>query len=273
MVATGIPLTNKFGSLAALNDNFMDVRSEGTLHSRASTVASKKRKGSSPDLTQIAKIPARNQLDAWVTAKGRKRVAHKPTDQGAAHHSQATGSMQAPHTKIGTPQTTNNSQNAQQKRIPGIFCRATFTSSELRTMKKHFGNLSVKMNGQETNFYPTNKTQHNTMMEFLTAKKAFPFTRPFKEDRNTNVVISNVPADMPPDELQMELQNLGFHIRRVRQFERKGENPVKFRKFQVTLEGTTQANYIMQLTRLDIYRVTVEKYRPLGPQQCRRCQE
>ncbi|KAJ8865495.1 hypothetical protein PR048_033758 [Dryococelus australis] len=111
------------------------------------------------------------------------------------------------------------------------------------------------------------------MMEFLTAKKALPFTRPFKEDRNTNVVISNIPADMTPDELQMELKNLGFHIRRVRQFERKGENPFKFRKFQVTLEGTTQASSIMQLTRIDIYRVTVEKYRPLGPQQCRRCQE
>ncbi|KAJ8875716.1 hypothetical protein PR048_023615 [Dryococelus australis] len=81
MVATGIPLRNKFRSLAALNDAFMDVRSEGTLHARASTVASKKRKGSSPDIPQIAKIPARNQLDAWVTAKGRNQSgpqAHLP---------------------------------------------------------------------------------------------------------------------------------------------------------------------------------------------------
>ncbi|KAJ8875712.1 hypothetical protein PR048_023611 [Dryococelus australis] len=48
---------------------------------------------------------------------------------------------------------------------------------------------------------------------------------------------------------------------------------MKFRKFQVTLEGTTQANNIMKLTRIDIYRVSVEKYRPLGPQQCRRWKE
>ncbi|KAJ8875713.1 hypothetical protein PR048_023612 [Dryococelus australis] len=77
-------------------------------------------------------------------------------------------------------------------------------------MKHHFGHFSVQLNGQETNFYHVNKTQHSSMMEFLT-KKAQPFTRLFAEYRNTNVVISNIPAGMPLAELQEELESLGFH--------------------------------------------------------------
>ncbi|KAJ8875715.1 hypothetical protein PR048_023614 [Dryococelus australis] len=103
------------------------------------------------------------------------------------------------------------------------------------------------------------------MMEFLTAKKALPFTRPFKEDRNTNVVISNIPADMTPDELQMELQNLGFHIRRLRNTAHLALNSAGGDRNMATMPQTAAAKWPVSNVHETTGRTNAQSPRQLRP--------
>ncbi|GFV16057.1 uncharacterized protein TNCV_1087111 [Trichonephila clavipes] len=142
---------------------------------------------------------------------------------------------------------------------------------QIKIITETFPDLQIKTAGDYFKLYPNNIDQSRSLSHFLESDKQFQFyTVPIIENKPLKVVIKLLPRVTLPEEITIDLEELGFTVTSCTQMISK-RTKLELPFFLITLPRNDFNLTIRQLTHLHYLKISVEGYSIRGVTQCYKC--
>ncbi|GFU74851.1 uncharacterized protein TNCV_4961791 [Trichonephila clavipes] len=142
---------------------------------------------------------------------------------------------------------------------------------QIKIITETFPDLQIKTAGDYFKLYPNNIDQSRSLSHFLESDKQFQFyTVPIIENKPLKVVIKGLPRVTLPEEITIDLEELGFTVTSCTQMISK-RTKLELPFFLITLPRNDFNLTIRQLTHLHYLKISVEGYSIRGVTQCYKC--
>ncbi|GFW30768.1 nucleic-acid-binding protein from transposon X-element [Trichonephila clavipes] len=142
---------------------------------------------------------------------------------------------------------------------------------QIKIINETFPDMQIKTAGDYFKLFPNNIDQSRSLSHFLESDKQFQFyTVPIIENKPLKVVIKGLPRVTLPEEIIIDLEELGFTITSCTQMISK-RTKLELPFFLVTLPRNDFNLTIRQLTHLHYLKISVEGYSIRGVTQCYKC--
>ena len=119
-------------------------------------------------------------------------------------------------------------------------------NKEIKSMIK--GDMKVVNTKDGLRYYLSSVEDFHVVKKHLEIQKQEFFTFQVKSELPLRVILKRLPSSVDPDEIKVELSNLGFPVRAVKQFTKKvNETNTKLPTFIIELQNTEKAKEIYDL--------------------------
>lgn len=167
---------------------------------------------------------------------------------------------------------------SRKDRLPPIVCSGGLSPTALKDLKQITPLFEAEFEARHTNsraiFYMRTPKDHKQMVSFLLNNGVPLHSWTLPEDRNARLVIRGLNVDTPLSHIEDALHEHDIQFSNISRMRSRGQDPVEWPLFLVTLQGTSQLQTALKITHLGRIRVTVEIFRGnLSVTQCYRCQE
>ncbi|GFT35161.1 uncharacterized protein TNCV_352861 [Trichonephila clavipes] len=144
-------------------------------------------------------------------------------------------------------------------------------SEQLKKINESFPNISIKTAGDYIKLFPKTEEEKGNFAYFLELDKNYQFyvTQP-KVNKPLKVVLKGLPRVSLPEDIQIDLEALGYTIISCSQLISK-RTKLELPFFLVTLPRNDKSTTIFDLTHLGYLQVRVEGYSRNGVTQCYKC--
>ncbi|GFS68111.1 uncharacterized protein TNCV_1363181 [Trichonephila clavipes] len=142
---------------------------------------------------------------------------------------------------------------------------------QLKKISENFPNISIKTAGDYIKLFPKTEEEKGNLANFLELDKNYQFyvTQP-KSNKPLKVVLKDIPRVTLPEDIQIDLEALGYTIISCSQLISK-RTKLELPFFLVTLPRNDKSTTIFDLTHLGYLQVRVEGYSINGVTQCYKC--
>ncbi|GFW72063.1 uncharacterized protein TNCV_4789511 [Trichonephila clavipes] len=142
---------------------------------------------------------------------------------------------------------------------------------QLKKINANFPNISIKTAGDYIKLFPKTEEEKGNLAHFLELDKNYEFyvTQP-KVNKPLKVVLKGLPRVSLPEDIQIDLEALGYTIISCSQLISK-RTKLELPFFLVTLPRNDKSTTIFDLTHLGYLQVRVEGYSINGVTQCYKC--
>ncbi|GFU20322.1 integrase catalytic domain-containing protein [Trichonephila clavipes] len=142
---------------------------------------------------------------------------------------------------------------------------------QIKMINETFPDMQIKTAGDYFKLYPNTIDQSRSLTHFLESDSQFQFyTIPLLENKPLKVVIKGLPRVTLPEEITIDLEELGFTVTSCTQMISKCTK-LELPFFLVTLPRNDFNLTIRQLTHLHYLKISVEGYSIRGVTQCYEC--
>lgn len=129
--------------------------------------------------------------------------------------------------------------------------------------------LTAKFNNNCFHLQSANIEVFRVIQRFLSGNKISYHTFSLPSERKLKIVLRGIPNYYSDNEVKSELENLGFEINHIRQFQKEGR---KLPMFMVILPNSPDSKKIFDLQTMFYITIKVEPYKNTNPAQCFSCQ-
>ncbi|GFT88155.1 nucleic-acid-binding protein from transposon X-element [Trichonephila clavipes] len=142
---------------------------------------------------------------------------------------------------------------------------------QIKMITETFPDIQIKTAGEYFKLFPSNVDQSRSLTKFLESDKQYQFyTKPLIENKPLKVVIKGLPRVTLPEEITIDLEELGFTVTSCTQLISK-RTKLELPFFLVTLPRNEINATIRELTHLHYLKISVEGYSIRGVTQCYKC--
>ncbi|GFS98919.1 nucleic-acid-binding protein from transposon X-element [Trichonephila clavipes] len=187
-----------------------------------------------------------------------------------------TGSQNAipvvtPKPPSATGPTPSGNQNPVSTLPPPVMLRITETvRSQMKIINEKFPKIRSRTTGEFIKLYTDNLEQFHELLTFAKKTKFQFYEIKPKNERPIKVVLKGLPRNFKVEEIQADLEELGFTPEKVNQLiGRRSKQPIPV--FLVTLPRSIENLKIFHLKTLSYLSIRVEGYNGKGVTQCYTC--
>ncbi|GFW62892.1 probable RNA-directed DNA polymerase from transposon BS [Trichonephila clavipes] len=187
-----------------------------------------------------------------------------------------TGSQNAipvvtPKPPTATGPTPSGNQNPGSTLPPPVMLRITETvRSQMKIINEKFPKIRSRTTGEFIKLYTDNLEQFHELLTFAEKTKFQFYEIKPKNERPIKVVLKGLPRNFKVEEIQADLEELGFTPEKVNQLiGRRSKQPIPV--FLVTLPRSIENLKIFHLKTLSYLSIRVEGYNGKGVTQCYTC--
>ena len=226
------------------------------------------------------KKPKRELVDFPVLTQNKFQVlSNIDTEEATNSQSQVTDDSQCSEMDaVDSSETTVPARTVTKKepRPPPItvlgHANMFLKNKEIKSMIQ--GDMKVVNTKEGLRYYLSSVDDFRTVKKHLETQKQEFFTYQIRSELPLRVILKRLPSRADPEGIKLELTNLGFPVRAVKQFTKKVNDIItKLPTFIIELENSENSKEIYDLNRLFYTVVSIESYRPRsGLKQCFRCQ-
>ncbi|GFU65831.1 nucleic-acid-binding protein from transposon X-element [Trichonephila clavipes] len=187
-----------------------------------------------------------------------------------------TGSQNAipvvtPKPPSATGPTPSGNQNPVSTLPPPVMLRITETvRSQMKIINEKFPKIRSRTTGEFIKLYTDNLEQFHELLTFAEKTKFQFYEIKPKNERPIKVVLKGLPCNFKVEEIQADLEELGFTPEKVNQLiGRRSKQPIPV--FLVTLPRSIENLKIFHLKTLSYLSIRVEGYNGKGVTQCYTC--
>ncbi|GFU24665.1 nucleic-acid-binding protein from transposon X-element [Trichonephila clavipes] len=142
---------------------------------------------------------------------------------------------------------------------------------QIKMINETFPDIQIKTAGEYFKLFPNNVDQSRSLTQFLESDNQYQFyTIPLTENKPLKVVIKGLPRVTLPEEITIDLEELGFTVTSCTQLISK-RTKLELPFFLVTLPRNEINATIRELTHLHYLKISVEGYSIRGVTQCYKC--
>ncbi|GFU00277.1 uncharacterized protein TNCV_4258461 [Trichonephila clavipes] len=142
---------------------------------------------------------------------------------------------------------------------------------QIKMINETFPDIQIKTAGDYFKLFPNNVNQSRSLTQFLESDKQYQFyIIPLIENKPLKVVIKGLPRVTLPEEITIDLEELGFTVTSCTQLISK-RTKLELPFFLVTLPRNEFNATIRELTHLHYLKISVEGYSIRGVTQCYKC--
>ncbi|GFX10478.1 nucleic-acid-binding protein from transposon X-element [Trichonephila clavipes] len=187
-----------------------------------------------------------------------------------------TGSQNAipvvtPKPLSATGPTPSDNQNPVSTLPPPVMLKITKTvRSQMKIINEKFPKIRSRTTGEFIKLYTDNLEQFHELLSFAEKTKFQFYEIKPKNERPIKVVLKGLPRNFKVEEIQADLEELGFTPEKVNQLiGRRSKQPIPV--FLVTLPRDIENLKIFHLKTLSYLSIRVEGYNGKGVTQCYTC--
>lgn len=260
------PTKKKRGSITSdTQGQSQSTVSVGTSHTPAAASSVKPKTPSTPATSALPTVNYGPSTSAGTSATN---IPRQPTASQKPQQKNSAKLSSEPHLVV----------SSRKARLPPIVCSGELSPSALKDLKQITPLFESDFEARHANsraiFYMRTPKDHKQMVSFLLNKGVALHSWTLPEDRNARVVIRGLHVDTPISDIEEALQEQDIQISNISRMRSRGQDPVEWPLFLVTLTGTSQLQTALKISHLGRIRVTVESFRgTLSVTQCYRCQE
>ncbi|GFW95131.1 uncharacterized protein TNCV_1497701 [Trichonephila clavipes] len=167
--------------------------------------------------------------------------------------------------------TTENNSTKPKAPLPITLKVSENYRDQIKKINETFPDLQIKTAGDYFKLYPNTIDQCRSLSHFLESDSQFQFyTFPLLENKPLKVVIKGLPRVTLPEEITIDLEELGFTVTSCTQMISK-RTKLELPFFLITLPRNDFNLTIRQLTHLHYLKISVEGYSIRGVTQCYKC--